>query len=99
MENKSKNGYTVSTIDVTPYTCHELLSILDAHKIDTSWIRLTWNSDGISNAWCANRCVELINRYDIDLPDNLYGVTYNPISSYYNTSDETVPTNTGKKYF
>lgn len=102
--------YTVSPTIVTPHTCFTLLSLLDNAGYDTSWIRNVWNSRGISDAWCANRCIEIINRENINIPQDLYGIrwqadTLDRLSSYYNegsgnASDvfKTEPTNTYPRY-
>ena len=95
--------YTVSPTTVTPYTCHYLLSLLDDAGYDTWWIRNVWNSQGISDGWCANRCIEIINRENIDIPDDLYGIRWKDnaldrVSSYYNTSYTIEPTNTCPRY-
>lgn len=95
--------YAVSPTTVTPYTCHYLLSLLDDAGYDTFWIRSIWNDSGISDTWCAKRCVEIINRENISIPDDLYGISYYPnaldrVSSYYNTHYKIEPTNTGSRY-
>ena len=53
------------------HTCFKLLSLLDSTGYDTSWIRYIWNLQGISDLWCAKRCVEIINNNEIMIPAKL----------------------------
>ena len=94
--------YVVSPKDVTPHTCFGLLSLLDSYNYDTTWIRSIWSGKGISDGWCAQRCIEIINREGIEIPTDYYGVRYIPetldrVSSYYN-EHETESTNTFPRY-
>ena len=73
-------NYTVSVPDVTPYTAQKLLDILKYSGIDTQWIEYIASLKGITHFWVIRRCIELINEFDIELPDNIYGVTCNPIT-------------------
>ena len=73
-------NYTVSIPDVTPYTAQKLLDILKYSDIDTQWIEYIASLKGITHFWVIRRCIELINEFDIELPDNIYGVTCNPIT-------------------
>lgn len=56
----------------TDHACFTILSELDSHLIDTSWVRLIWNLTGITNNWLMSRCIELANRYDIELTESHY---------------------------
>ena len=73
-------NYTVSVPDVTPYTAQKLLEILNHYGIDTKWIEYLGTLKGVTYLWVTRRCVELINQFDIELPDNIFGVTCNPIT-------------------
>ena len=73
-------NYTISVPDVTPYTAQKLLDILVKNGIDTQWIEYIGSLTGITYLWVTRRCIELINEFDIELPNNIYGVTCNPIS-------------------
>lgn len=73
-------NYTVHPHDVTPVTPHTLLKILKSNSIDTEWIEYLSSLKGITELWTTRRCVELINQFDIELPDNIFGVTCNPVS-------------------
>lgn len=63
--------YEVKETTVTIHTCFTLLSLLESYNYDTTWIRHTWNLQGISDVWCAKRCVEVINNEGFKIPDNL----------------------------
>ena len=88
--------YAILPTVVTSHTCFGLLSLLDANNYDTKWIRTIWNSKGISDGWCAERCIEVINQLGIQVPNNYYGVRYIPetldrVSSYYNSGSVNAP--------
>ena len=63
--------WIVKDVTVTMHTCFKLLSLLDSTGYDTEWIRYIWNLNGISNLWCAKRCVEIINSHEIMIPAKL----------------------------
>lgn len=104
--------YVVSPTVVTPHTCFGLLSLLDSYNYDTTWIRTVWNSEGISDGWCAEKCIEIINREHYPIPNDYYGIrwideTLDRVSSYYNSGSDNapdvfkpkpVPTNTFPRY-
>ena len=73
-------NYTISVPDVTPATATKLLDILVKNGIDTQWIEYIGSLTGITHLWVTRRCIELINEFDIELPDTIYGVTCNPIT-------------------
>ena len=58
--------------NVSIQTCDNLLHYLDLTGYDTMWIRYLWKLEGMTNDWCAKRCVEIINQYFLMIPDNLY---------------------------
>lgn len=94
--------YVVSPTVVTPHTCFGLLSLLDSYNYDTTWIRTVWNSEGISHGWCAEKCIEIINREHYTIPNDYYGIrwideTLDRVSSYYK-EPVTEPTNTFPRY-
>lgn len=72
--------YTVYPDDVTLATPTKLLTILQNHGISTEWIEYIGSLKGISPLWVTTRCVEIINQNNIKLPDNIFGVTSNPIT-------------------
>ena len=53
---------------VTPHVCFELLSLLDSLGHDTFLIRHIWNEQGITDLWCARKCVEMINFNNYEIP-------------------------------
>lgn len=61
--------WIVKGTTVTQHTCYALLSLLDSIGYDTEWIRFIWNLNGISNLWCAKRCLEIINTNGIIIPN------------------------------
>ena len=71
--------YQVYPYDLTPHTVHCLIRILKQNNQETMWIENLLNQKGISDTYIAQRCVDIINTLDITLPDNLYGITCNPI--------------------
>ena len=74
--------YILRTTTVTTHTCFTLLSLLESYNYDTSWLRLIWNSKGITDLWCATRCVEIINQEGYKIPSNLleHEITYKEIN-------------------
>lgn len=71
--------YTVYPHDVTPHTSHTLIRILKQNGYETMWLENLFNTKGFSDTYITQRCVDKINELNITLPDNIYGVTCNPI--------------------
>lgn len=72
-------NYKVYPDDLTPATPHKLRKILSQHGIDTELIAYIGTLKGMTLEYTCNRYIDLINAHDITLPDNIFGVTCNPI--------------------
>lgn len=91
--------YKLAPVPVTKFDYIEMILYLNNYKIDTTWIEEIAVYRGLGIEWGMKRCTEILNQYSLKPPKSLERLylpdTNKPVSSYYNS----VPTNTGQKFF